>query len=50
TTGQTVQVRINDRGPYGRGRVIDLSFAAAKRLGMISKGMDEVEVRVVSIP
>ncbi|MBC7371269.1 MAG: septal ring lytic transglycosylase RlpA family protein [Bdellovibrionaceae bacterium] len=50
TTGNTIQVRINDRGPYGRGRVIDLSYAAAKRLGMINKGMDEVEVRVVSIP
>ena len=49
TTGNTIQVRINDRGPYGRGRVIDLSYAAAKRLGMINRGMDEVELTVVSL-
>jgi rare lipoprotein A len=50
TTGQSILVRINDRGPYGTGRIIDLSYGAAKRLGMIQKGTDEVELRVVSIP
>ncbi|HTJ58028.1 MAG TPA: septal ring lytic transglycosylase RlpA family protein [Devosiaceae bacterium] len=33
-TGRSVVVRINDRGPFARGRVIDLSRAAARRLGM----------------
>src|ERR1700687_453437 len=34
--GKTVLVRITDRGPYGRGRIIDLSRAAARELGMIN--------------
>src|ERR1700761_6044038 len=33
--GRSVTVRINDRGPYGRGRIIDVSVAAARELGMI---------------
>ena len=45
--GETVEVRINDRGPFVKGRVIDLSYAAAKRLGMLRKGV--VKVRVVSL-
>ncbi len=36
--GKSVVVRINDRGPFIRGRVIDLSKAAAGRIGMISRG------------
>lgn len=50
TSGQAVSVRINDRGPYGKGRIIDLSYAAAKKLGIVQKGMDQVEVEVVSLP
>jgi len=46
-TGKTVTVRINDRGPFVRGRVLDLSRAAAERLGMIGMGTDQVELRVV---
>jgi rare lipoprotein A len=34
---KTVKVRINDRGPYAKGRVIDLSHAAAKKLGMVKR-------------
>mgnify|MGYP001817573643 FL=1 len=45
--GETVEVRINDRGPFVKGRVIDLSYAAAKKLGMLRKGV--VKVRVVSL-
>lgn len=37
--GKTVKVRINDRGPYMRGRIIDLSMAAASALGMSKKGV-----------
>lgn len=41
---KTVEVRINDRGPYADGRVIDLSRAAAKKLGMVKKGTTKVKV------
>jgi rare lipoprotein A len=43
-TGKTVHVRINDRGPYAAGRIIDLSFEAARELGMIKTGEAEVEL------
>ncbi len=42
--GRSVIVRINDRGPYAHGRVIDLSQAAAKSIGMISSGVARVEI------
>jgi rare lipoprotein A len=42
--GQSVIVRINDRGPYGRGRIIDVSIAAARQLGMIGSGIVKVTV------
>jgi rare lipoprotein A len=42
--GRTVLVRINDRGPYGRGRIIDLSRSAARELDMISVGTTRVSV------
>ncbi len=42
--GRTVIVRINDRGPYGRGRIIDVSRAAAIELGMISSGTATVSL------
>ena len=45
--GRTVEVRINDRGPYSRGRIIDLSEAAAKKLGMIEAGVVPVRVEVL---
>ena len=40
--GKSVVVRINDRGPYIRGRQLDLSTAAARRIGMISAGVAKV--------
>lgn len=46
--GRSVVVRINDRGPYAGGRIIDLSAAAAKMLGMIQSGVAPVEVQVLS--
>ena len=42
--GKTVVVRIVDRGPYGRGRIIDLSCAAARELDMISAGTAMVSI------
>lgn len=47
---QSVLVRINDRGPWKRGRIIDLSRAAAEQLGMIHAGLAEVEIEVVHTP
>ena len=42
--GRSVTVRINDRGPFGRGRIIDVSVAAARELGMIGSGTAMVTV------
>jgi rare lipoprotein A len=42
--GRSVVVRINDRGPFGRGRIIDVSTAAARELGMIASGTARVTV------
>lgn len=47
---QTVTVRINDRGPQKRGRIIDLSFAAAKKIGMLQQGIGVVSIDIVSSP
>lgn len=44
---RSVIVRINDRGPFIKGRVIDITHAAAHALGMISKGVANVSLRVV---
>lgn len=46
-TGKSVAVRINDRGPFIRGRIIDLSYAAARELAMIGKGTEEVVLKVL---
>jgi rare lipoprotein A len=45
--GRSVVVRINDRGPYADGRVIDVSYAAARQLGMIGAGVVPVKVEVL---
>jgi rare lipoprotein A len=47
---RAVTVRINDRGPYGRGRVIDVSRAAARALDMIVAGVVPVTVEVLRLP
>lgn len=44
--GKQVIVRVNDRGPYGRGRIIDLSYGAAERLDIIRHGVVKVVVEV----
>ena len=48
--GRHVVVRINDRGPYAGGRVIDLSRRAAWELGMLREGVVEVALRVLWVP
>lgn len=47
TTGQAVTVRVNDRGPFVQGRVVDVSYAAADALGMVGKGLAKVKLDVV---
>jgi rare lipoprotein A len=42
--GRTVEVRINDRGPHRKGRIIDLSHAAARKLGMLKDGVVRVKI------
>ncbi|NVJ27127.1 MULTISPECIES: septal ring lytic transglycosylase RlpA family protein [Myxococcus] len=42
--GRSVQVRVNDRGPYVDGRIIDVSKAAASKLGMLDKGVVRVRL------
>lgn len=45
--GRSVVVKINDRGPFIDGRIIDMSYVAAHKLGMVEKGTANVEVRVI---
>ncbi len=47
---RSVIVRITDRGPYGKGRIIDLSHAAAERIGLIRAGVAEVRLDVLQMP
>jgi rare lipoprotein A len=50
-SGDAVRVRITDRGPFGHeDRIIDLSRAAAEKLGMVKAGVARVQVRVVDGP
>ncbi|MFO1395450.1 MAG: septal ring lytic transglycosylase RlpA family protein [Burkholderiales bacterium] len=46
-TGKSVVVRVNDRGPFLHGRLIDLSYAAAYRIGISARGSGEVEVEAI---
>ena len=46
-TGRSVTVRINDRGPFNKGRVLDLSTSAAKALGMTQRGVVLVRADVL---
>lgn len=46
TNKKEVIVKVTDRGPFSRGRIIDLSYAAAKELGMLLQGVCTVEVQV----
>ena len=50
TTGKSIVVRINDRGPFKKGRLIDLSYGAARELGFLSAGTAMVEVQALTEP
>jgi rare lipoprotein A len=45
---KSVVVRVNDRGPFSKGRIIDLSYAAAEQLGMVASGTAQVHITVLS--
>ena len=47
SNGRTIIVRINDRGPFVKGRIIDLSYGAAKELHMLNAGVQEVELTII---
>ena len=49
-TGAQVVVRINDRGPFIKGRIIDVSHSAAKQLGMIGAGVARVTIQIIPKP
>ncbi len=46
--GRKIIVRINDRGPFEKGRIIDLSYGAARKLGYLAKGTSELKVESLS--
>ena len=48
-SGRSVNVRINDRGPFRRDRIIDLSYEAARKLGFVARGTARVEIKVVKL-
>ncbi|MBI3811160.1 MAG: septal ring lytic transglycosylase RlpA family protein [Nitrospirae bacterium] len=48
--GRSVTVKVNDRGPFVHGRILDLSYGAAKTLGMTSTGTAPVAIEVVGLP
>ena len=49
-TSRTAEVRINDRGPFVKGRILDVSYAAARQLGVAAEGVFPVRLRVISRP
>ena len=49
-TGKNVELEVNDRGPYVKGRIMDLSEGAARELGGDEKGLLTVRVEVISTP
>ena len=46
-TGRSVTVRVNDRGPYVPGRIVDVSYSAAESLGIVGRGVAKVKLDVV---
>jgi rare lipoprotein A len=48
--GEAVEVRVNDRGPFVQGRILDLSYGAARIIGAIGPGVIPVRLRVIALP
>jgi len=49
-TGRSVVVRVNDRGPFVNGRIVDVSHSAAEQLGLTGRGVAKVKIEVVRQP
>lgn len=49
-TSQSAEVRVNDRGPFVKGRILDVSYAAARQLGALGAGIFPVRLRVIALP
>lgn len=49
-TGRNTDLRVNDRGPFAKGRVLDVSRAAARRLGFLTAGTARVRLEVLGLP
>lgn len=45
--GRSVKVKVNDRGPFIEGRILDLSLGAARRLDMVEEGIARVKIRII---
>ena len=50
TNGKSCDVRVNDRGPFVRGRIIDLSYSAAKEIGLVGPGTAKVRIKAMAPP
>lgn len=46
-TQRSIRVRINDRGPFIKGRILDLSEGAAKSLGIMNRGVANIQIRII---
>ncbi len=44
-----VRVRINDRGPFKKGRILDLSYGAAKKIGLIATGVAKIKAKIIQL-
>ena len=49
-TSRSTEVRVNDRGPFVDGRILDVSYAAARQLGAVGTGIFPVRLRVIALP
>jgi rare lipoprotein A len=49
-TGRSAVVRINDRGPFVEGRELDVSYQAATRLGLVSRGVARLKIELLEVP
>ncbi|MEE9464687.1 MAG: septal ring lytic transglycosylase RlpA family protein [Candidatus Neomarinimicrobiota bacterium] len=47
--GESIIVRVNDRGPYVAGRILDLSYGAAKKLGFVAQGTTRVKIEIIEL-
>ncbi len=44
-----IRVRVNDRGPFKKGRILDLSYGAAKKIGLIATGVTKIKAKIIHL-